>query len=93
MSQLFTLEPKDPQDIIDYRIDWSGWLRDGDTIIASEWTVPDGIVSEQDSFNTTSTTIWLSGGSAGQSYSLTNHITTTQGREKDKTITVRVKEL
>lgn len=93
MSQLVALEPKDPNAVIDYWIDWSKWLRDGDTILVSEWEVPDGIEVDSETNSTTLTTIWLSGGIAGQSYSLTNRITTSQGRTQDKTITIIVKEL
>lgn len=92
MNQLFILEPKDPQDIIDYRIDWSKWLRDGDTILTSEWVVPAGITMDSEDNNTTSSTVWLSGGTAGANYQLTNRIVTVQGRQKDRTITIRVKE-
>lgn len=93
MSQLFQLEPKDPNDVIDYRVDWSKWLRDGDTILVSEWIVPDGIEMDSETNTNTTTTIWLSGGSAGATYQLTNRITTAQGRQRDRTITIRVKEL
>lgn len=95
MSQLFTLAPKDPNDIIDYLVDWSDWLSDGDTIASSTWIVPAGITKDSDTFTNTTTTIWLSGGTAGQSYSLTNRIVTSNNppRTKDKTITIRVKEL
>lgn len=93
MSQLIALEPKDPNDVIDYDLDWSKWLRDGDTILVSDWIVPAGITMNSETSTNTSSKIWLSGGTAGQSYSLTNRITTAQGRQKDRTITIRVKEL
>lgn len=93
MSQLTILEAKDPNDVIDYRIDWSNWLRDGDTVLLSEWIVPAGITMDSELNDNSSTTIWLSGGTAGQQYSLTNRITTTQGRQRDKTITITVKDL
>lgn len=91
MSQLFALEPKDPNDVIDYRIDWSKWL-DDDVLLLSEWVIPAGITMDSESSDTNSATVWLSGGTAGQSYALTNRITTAQGRQKDKTITIRVKD-
>lgn len=93
MSQLFTLAPKDPNAVVDYNIDWSSWLPDDDTISTSEWIVPAGITEDSETNTDTTTTIWLSGGTAGQSYSLTNRITTAQGRTQDKTITISVKEL
>lgn len=94
MSQLFTLEPKDPNAVLDYQIDWSKWLaRFSDTISASEWVVPAGITMNSETNTNTVATIWLSGGTAGQDYRLTNRITTTQGRTQDKTITIHVKDL
>lgn len=93
MAQLDILEPKDPHAVVDYRIDWSRWLRNGDIVLTSEWAVPDGIEMDSESNDTTSTTIWLSGGTAGTNYQLTNRITTAQGRTQDRTITIRVKEL
>lgn len=93
MGQLDVLEPKDPHSVVDYRIDWSRWLPIGDTILVSGWTVPTGIVMETETNTDTSTTIWLSGGSAGTPYLLVNRIITTGGRTQDRTITIRVKEL
>ena len=54
---------KDPDEVLDYSIDWSTWL-DSDTISSSSWTVESGITKDSDSNDTTSTTIWLSGGTA-----------------------------
>jgi hypothetical protein len=54
------LEPKDPDAVVDYRIDWSDRLN-GDTIAISTWTVPSGITKDSDTHDNTTTTIWLSG--------------------------------
>lgn len=93
MSQLFTLDPKDPNSVIDYDIDWSKRLPNGDIILVSDWIVPAGITMDSEESTDTATKIWLSGGIAGQSYALTNRITTAHGRVQDKTITITVKEL
>lgn len=87
------LSPKDPNAVVDYRIDWSKWLTDGDTIATSEWTVPAGVTMTTEYNDDTSATIWLSGGTAGENYSLTNRITTSGGRTQDRTIIIQVKEL
>lgn len=81
---------KDPDAVLDYVVDWSEWL-DDDTITASEWTVPDGIEKDSDTHTTTATTIWLSGGTLGATYTLVNHITTAAGRENDQTIKIKVR--
>jgi hypothetical protein len=36
------------------------------------------------------TTVWLTGGTAGQSYVVANHIMTSQGRQDQRTFTVYV---
>jgi len=85
---------KDPNAVLDYSIDWSTWLATSETISASSWTVPTGITqtTPAPSFTNTVTTIWLLGGTAGTTYTLTNHITTNQGRQDDRSITIQVVE-
>jgi hypothetical protein len=91
MAQTFT---KDPNAVLDYQIDWSAWLlaAGADTINTSTWTVPTGITKASDTKTTTTTTIWLSGGTAGQSYALTNRIVTTGLRTEDRTIVIIVQD-
>jgi hypothetical protein len=83
--------PKDPNAVLDYSVDWSRWL-DGDAIASSAWTVPADLAKVTETNTDTKATVWLSGGSAGQSYPVTNRITTTGGRTEDRTITIRVEE-
>lgn len=84
---------KDPDAILDYTIDWSSWLATGDTISASVWTADEGItVEDGDTFDDDSTTVWLSGGTAGAVYRVVNHVTTTGGREDDRTLEIQVEE-
>jgi hypothetical protein len=82
---------KDPDAKLDYKIDWSDWL-DGDTISASTWTVPAGLTKVSDTFSNTTATIWLSGGTAGLHYEVTNRITTGAGRIDDRTLSFRIRE-
>ncbi|MBS1876637.1 MAG: hypothetical protein JSU00_25705 [Acidobacteria bacterium] len=82
---------KDPNAVLDYSIDWTRWLA-GDQIAASEWIVPSGLTKMADSKTATSATVWLSGGTAGQSYTVTNRITTAAGRTEDRSFTIRVEE-
>ena len=83
---------KDPDAILDYGVDWSNWLTDNETISSSDWDVPSGISKDSDSFSDTKTTIWLSGGTSGEEYRLINHIVTSQSRENDQTIKIRIRE-
>lgn len=86
------LEPKDPDAVLDYRVDFALWLA-GDTIATVEFFVADGVVViDSSSHDATSATVWLSGGSA-PSARLTCRITTAGGRATDKTFTVRIRDL
>lgn len=80
---------KSPGSKLDYTIDWSDWLIDGDTITTAEWSVPDGLEKTDESNTTTRATIWLSGGTAGETYRLLCTITTAQGRIDPRTLTLR----
>jgi hypothetical protein len=82
---------KDPNAVLDYTIDWTRWLA-GDQIATSEWLVPTGLTKVADTKTASSATVWLSGGTAGQSYTVTNRITTTGGRTEDRSFTIRVEE-
>lgn len=84
-----------PEDVLDYTLDWDDrWLEGGDEIQSSEWDVETGITVEGGSkapSNTTSTTtIWLSGGTVGQRYRVTNLIATSAGRLKERSFVVRI---
>lgn len=80
--------------------DGTGWLGAGETITASTWVIE----SKPDDPNPLSqatpapsqvagkATIWLSGGTAGKRYKVTNRIVTSQGRTDERTTTVDVKE-
>lgn len=81
----------DPDAVLDYEIDWSAWLGT-DTISSSTWTVPSGLTEDSSTNTTTTATIWLSGGTAGTRYEVTNHIVTAGGREEDRTIQIVVRE-
>jgi len=82
---------KDPDAVLDYQINWLAWL-DGDTISTSEWEAPTGITIDSDSATTSATTVWLSSGTAGDSYLIVNRITTDGGRTDDRSITISVAE-
>jgi hypothetical protein len=94
---------KGPQATLDYGTKWlSAWLRNGDTIVASSWHIPAGLMLEDESLAFESAeeaedgrdgyvcTAWVSGGADGQIYRLTNYITTSQGRQDERSLTIRV---
>lgn len=81
---------KDPNEVLDYVVDWSERL-DSDTITSSQWLVPAGITKDSDTITTTTTTIWLSGGTEATSYTFVNRIITAGGRTMDQSIKLKVK--
>ena len=87
MKRLFL---KDPDAVLDYSVDWSAWLVDGDIIISSDWLPTTGITVVSSSFSTNATTVWVSDGVAGNKYGITNRITTSGGRTDDRTIYIKV---
>lgn len=86
---------KDPDAVLDYAVDWSAsgssWLGT-DTISAVTWIVPSGITLASSTHTSTVATIWLSGGTSGQTYNITCRITTVGGRQEDRSFRVIVKD-
>jgi hypothetical protein len=94
---------KDSNARLDYKFDWAAktngsgdddWLKDGDTISTFTVTADDGITVDDATLTNanTSVTVWLTGGTVGESYDVTNHIVTAAGREDDRTIRIYVRE-
>lgn len=83
-----TLKLKGPNDVLDYVFPWSTWLSTGETILTSTITVPAGLTMDSESHTDTTATVWLSGGTLGQSYEVVNRITTNQLRTVEKTMQV-----
>jgi len=82
---------KDPNAVLDYSIDWTRWLA-GDQIATSVWLVATGLTKVADSRAGSLATVWLSGGTAGQSYTVTNRITTAGGRTEDRSFVMKIEE-
>jgi hypothetical protein len=103
--KLTWLSPKDPDEIEDFVCDWTARLAPSDTIASSIWLTPAEINVNSTSFtnngslyngtttisNRYYTTIWLSGGTLGDTYELVNRITTTGGRSYDQTCKLKMK--
>jgi hypothetical protein len=95
MSQQTFTTIKDPNEVLDYKFDWAtNVLAVGETISTSTVTASAGITKASDSITDTNTTVtvWLSGGTAGQSYTVASRITTSSARTYERTMTVRVQE-
>jgi hypothetical protein len=72
------VKTKRAAEVLDYTFDWltKEWLESDETIATSSWVASDGITVDTDTNTTTTTTVWVSGGTSGQTYKLTNTITT-----------------
>ena len=84
---------KDPDAIKDYGWDWGTNFLGSDTIAASSWfTDSADLTIVTDANDTTTTTVWLSGGVTGAIYLVTNRITTAGGRTDDRSFRVKITE-
>ena len=70
--------------VMDFTLDWES-LDAGDTIATSVWQVPAGVTLGTEAKSDTTTTAFLSGGTAGTWYVIVNTITTTGGRTDRQT--------
>lgn len=84
---------KDPDATLDYSIDWTDWLN-GDTIASMEYLADTGITVETAMCTETDTSsfLWLSGGTLGETYDVVCRITTAAGRIDDRTLRFKIKQ-
>lgn len=97
-----TAPPKDPSDVLDYTISFAALLESGEVIASSAWsfTGGDGALvkgtgSRIDTFGESSSTLWLSAGTAQTEYLATCHITTSHSppREFERSFSITVADL
>jgi hypothetical protein len=83
---------KDPDDTLDFAVDWSEWL--GDDVIASvDWAADKVGLSFEEQTNANGVaTVWLSAGTLGETYRVTCQITTEAGRIRSHTEKLKIKE-
>lgn len=85
---------KDPDETVDYQVDWTDRLEVGETIAASEFILESGdvVLGDMDVVGAF-TTVWISGGTLGTVSVVTNRITTsnTPPRVWDKSAKLRVR--
>jgi hypothetical protein len=84
---------KDPGGTVPFTINWAPYLGT-DTIASATWTVATGITKVSDSHTTTTTTVWLSGGTAGVDYLISCQITCVGGPPQidKRSILIRVRQ-
>jgi len=86
---------KDPDETLDFYIDWSSTLAEvspADTVSSSSWTATNGVTVDSDSNTTTSSTVWVSGGTDRKYSELVNTIVTASGRTHQRTIALKIQQ-
>lgn len=80
---------------LDYSCNWfpdrDPWLEVGETISTSSWVVTGddaALIKGTSTKDNTSTTVWVSGGTVGADYVLTNTIVTSASRTDSRSITL-----
>ena len=84
---------KQPGDNLDYDIDFTDWLVDGDSLVTASAAADDNSIT----IGTVQVIpplvkVWISGGTAGKSYTVTVTVTTADGRVKTVNFNLRVAE-
>ncbi len=84
-------DAKDPNEVLDYSIDWRPRLVTGDTISTAVWTIPAPLVQGPSSISNGVTSTFISGGVENVTYVVQCRITTTGGRTMDQSVKLKIK--
>lgn len=81
----------DPDDRLDYKWDWSTFLEEGELIDDATVVAGNLLVETPTVVNSgTAVVAWISGGTLGTTVDAVCHVTTSNGREVDRTIVLNV---
>lgn len=83
---------KDPDAVLDWSFDWSRWLDAGETITLATVAATGSVVVDSTVTASPIVTAWVSGGTAGDTDSVTCQITTSDGRTDERTIRLSIRE-
>jgi hypothetical protein len=85
---------KSPGAVLKYKFDWSDWLASGETISTKTVTPETGITVDSSSITDTSTsvTVTLSGGTAGNVYDVVCLITTSDSQTDERTMKITCRQ-
>ena len=92
MSVLLGSWTQDPDEHLDYAINWSKYLQ-GDDVVASTWVADSGLTVDKSEFDKNRTVVRISGGVAGTSYNVRNTVTSALGRTVKRSIKISVHAL
>ena len=89
MSRVVARWEQDASEAVARTLNWSDDLN-GSTVSSVTWTVPTGLTNEATSNTTTTATIRLSGGTPGQSYTVTCLATTAAAEDLEAQFTLTI---
>lgn len=82
----------DPNANLDFSFDWTAWLATNETITAQTVTATPGATVNTVSQTAGIVTYWLTAGNNGSTVTVTCHITTSAGRQDDRSVSVVVRQ-
>lgn len=85
---------KQPADTLDYDVDFTDWLPDGDVISSVAPSADAGITLGATTISADGKAVkqWVSGGEDGKTYKITIRVTTAMARVKEAEFKVKVRE-
>jgi len=84
------IDGKYPDEKLDYGIDWTLRLNDGETIVSSTWDNTTEFQLSNETMVGGQTTVRVTGGTAGQIIFLRNQVTTSDGRILEEDLRIEV---
>ena len=88
---------KDTEAVLDYSIDWGTWMPSGDSINTSTWAITaisgdtDALTVDSNAISTNVATAVISGGTAGNIYTVSNTIATNNNITERRNFRISVK--
>jgi len=96
MSTYTRVFSHDPDERLDYAVDWGDWLPAGDAISNSTWIVEPATTPPLDHSGATNsptrTKVFITGGKDGMRYRVTNEIVTDDGLEASRGFFIEINE-
>lgn len=96
MTEILRHFKKGPGDDLKYCFDWTPWLQSidaGETISESEWDVPTDLTVSDEQTEASKTSCFIAGGSVGETYTISNQITTSGEQIAKRSFAVTIVEL
>lgn len=81
-----------PNDNLDYDLDFSDYFPPGDAIVSAVVTATSGITIGTTTVTATTIKQWVTGGTSGSTYKFTVKATTAAGRVKEVEFKLRIKD-